>query len=167
MLKSKLFTIITIGLALSFTGVQAQCYIKSSDQGDGNITYYIDPELVAQTDDMGVAFSVQMIANGYYLAMTVQFADKAVPLEEKVALELKNGYIIELDMYTIQVGSANGVELVAAVYFLYDEQIDYLKKSELKSIKFNTQKGKKIEMEVSSSADVLVWQLKCFGDSNR
>ena len=70
--------------------VFAQCYIKSTDQSEGHITYYLDPELVAQSDKMGIALSVQMVGNSYYLATTYQFATNAQPVEERIALSLKS-----------------------------------------------------------------------------
>ena len=152
---------------LVFTGLSAttfgQCYIKSTDQSEGHITYYLDPELVAQTSEMGIAMSVQMVGNQYYLAITYQFAKLAEPLEEKVAIELQNGYILELDMYTMQVANAGGVELTLAVFNLETDQMDYFTKSYLKSVRFNTQPGLKHNVTVSVNHNVLVRQLKCFG----
>ena len=128
--------IILTSVSLSF----GQCYIKSTDQSDGHITYYLDPELVSQTAEIGIALSVQMVGDNYYLAITYQFAKQAVPLEEKVALELQNGYTLELEMYTMQVANAQGVELTLAVFYLLPEQIDFFTKSKLSKIKFNTQR---------------------------
>ena len=140
-----------------------QCYIKSTDANSDHITYYIDPELVAQTAEMGIAFSVQMIGENYYLAITYQFADKAVPLEEKVGIELKNGYTLELEMYTMQVANASGVELTLAVFNLRPEHMEYFTKSELEAVHFSTMEGKKNKLSVTTNNGMLMRQLKCFG----
>ena len=142
---------------------EAQCYIKSTDQSSGHITYYLDPELIAQTDQFGMAMSVQMVGNKYYLTATYQFAGVAQPVEEKIALNLKNGYTIELDMYTMEVGTAAGVELCMAVFYLNADQMKFLKGSNLHSVDFRTQDGEQHKLPVSSNPDVLVRQLKCFG----
>ena len=161
-MKNRVFFLLLSFMAIS-TWSYSQCYIKSTDQSEGYITYYLDPELVAQTQDMGIAMSVQMVGNKYYLAITYQFAKLAEPLEEKVAIELQNGYILELEMYTMQVANAGGVELTLAVFNLESDQIDYFTKSFLKSVRFNTQTGVKNNMAVSLNHNVLVRQLKCFG----
>ena len=141
----------------------SQCYIKSTNQDQANITYYLDPELVAQTDEIGAAMSVQMIGGNYYLALTYQFAGKAIPVEEKVSLELLSGYTIELDMYTMQGGNAGGVELTLAVFNLGELEISYLRSSKLKTVHFRTQSGVKYALQVTSNPEVLMRQLKCFG----
>lgn len=163
MKKSSLIAILFI-ICLQKASI-AQCYIKSTDQSGGNITYYIDPELVAQTESIGIAISVQMVGGGYYLAVMYQFADKAEPLEEKVAIELKNGYTLELDMYTMQGGDAGGVAITAAVFNMTDEQINFFTKSELNAIHFRTQSGIKHDIMVTSNHKMLIRQLKCFGKS--
>ena len=142
-------------------GSKAQCYIKSNDEG-GYITYYMEPELVAQTSEFGMALSVQMISDKYYLAVTYQFGGASQPVEEKIALNLKNGYSLELDMYTMEVGSAGNVELCMAVFHLEETQMNYFTKSPLSTVKFKTQDGKSHTLTVTSSNDVLVRQLKCF-----
>ena len=146
-------------ISLSF----GQCNIKSTDQSDGHITYYLDPELVAQTSDMGIAFSVQMVEDNYYLAITFQFAKLAVPLEEKVAIELQNGYTLELEMYTMQVANASGVELTLAVYNLFPDQIDFFTKSKLKAIHFKSLTAKQFDLNITSNHEVFMRHLKCFG----
>ena len=148
-------------LLLSFTAM-SQCYIKSTDQSEGHITYYLDPELVSQTNEMGAALSVQMVANKYYLAVTYQFVKQAQPVEEKIALALKNGYTLELDMYTMEVGNAGGIELCMAVFFLENEQMNYFKNSALSEIVMRTQDGIKHNLPVTTNNDVLIRQLKCF-----
>ena len=155
--------VIVLSMLVASLSVSAQCFIKSTDQSSGHITYYLDPELVAQTDQFGAAFSVQMVGSKYYLAITYQFANKAVPLEEKVGIELKNGYILELEMYTMQVGSAGGVELTMAVYNMEDDQINYFSASELSKVHFRDQNGQKFELPVTSNPSMLIRQLKCFG----
>lgn len=145
------------------SAAMAQCNIKSTDRDAAHVTYYMDPELVAQTAEMGLAFSIQMVGNNYYLAATYQFAREAVPTEEKIAIELKNGYTIELDMYTMQGGNAAGVELTLAVFNLMPEQMKYLTGSELKAVHFRTRSGEKHSLVVTSNSNVLVRQLKCFG----
>jgi hypothetical protein len=147
----------TLSLNLS-----AQCFIKSTEQNQGYVTYYMDPELIAQTDEFGIALSVQMVGDKNYLALTYQFAKTAQPVEEKVGLELTSGYIIELGMYTMEVGSAGGVELCMAVFFIEEEQMPYLKGSNLKLVHFRTQDNVAHEMVVSSNADALKRQLMCF-----
>ena len=163
--KGNILRIIVFSILLSGLNLSAfsQCYIKSTDQNEGYVTYYLDPELVAQTQEIGIAMSVQMIGSTYYLAITYQFARQAMPLEEKVALELKNGYILELDMYTMQGANAAGVELTLAVFNLEPEQIKYFTGSELKSVRFKTQTGKSFEIPVTSNHNVLIRQLRCFG----
>ena len=162
MIKNKtLFTFICFLFAFTFSF--GQCYIKSTDQSDGYVTYYLDPELVAQTQEMGVALSVQMVGDQYYLAVTYQFAKMALPMEEKIALELKSGYTLELDMYTMQGTNAAGVELTLAVFFLQSEQMTYFTSSNLKAIQFKTQTGKSFNLPVTENANILVRQLKCFG----
>lgn len=163
MKKSSLIVILFVLLIQNVS--VAQCYIKSTDQSGGNVTYYIDPELVAQTESIGIAISVQMVGGSYYLAVMYQFVDKAQPLEEKVAIELQNGYTLELDMYTMQGGDAGGVAITAAVFNMNDEQIDFFTKSELKAIHFKTQAGVKHDVMVTSNNKMLIRQLKCFGKS--
>lgn len=158
--NSLLLIIVLIGLTVN---VSAQCYIKSTDQSAGHVTYYLDPELVAQTQDMGIALSVQMVGNNYYLAVTYQFASTAVPLEEKVAIELKNGYTLELEMYTMQVANASGVELTLAVFNMTDDQMKYFTQSDLAAIHFRTQKGVEKNVPVTNNPAMLRRQLKCFG----
>ena len=86
MRRSRVFSsIILLGIILISATASGQCFIKSTDQSQGHITYYLDPELVAQTEEMGAAVSVQMVGNKYYLAVTYQFAKRAQPVEEKVA----------------------------------------------------------------------------------
>jgi hypothetical protein len=162
MIKNSAVIVLVIMLA-SVSLSYGQCYIKSTDQTDGHITYYLDPELVSQTSDMGIALSVQRVGENYYLAITFQFAKQAVPLEEKVALDLENGYSLELEMYTMQVANASGVELTMAVYYLLPEQIEFFTKSKLSAIKFNSQSGQSYNFPITSSNEVLVRQLKCFG----
>ena len=154
--------ILLIGLMLISFGSMSQCYIKSTNQSQGHVTYYLDPELVSQSDEMGTALSVQMVANKYYLAVTYQFANQEQPVEEKIALSLQNGYTLELDMYTMEVGSAGGVELCMAVFFLESEQMNYFKNSMLAEIVMRTQDGVKHTLPVTSNKDVLIRQLKCF-----
>ncbi len=152
-------------IILMFHGVEsnAQCFIKSTDQSQGYVTHYLDPELVAQTDKMGVALSVQSVGEKYYLTLTYQFIDRAQPMEEKVGLALTSGYTLELSMYTMEVGSANGVELCMAVYFLEDEHYPYFRSSDLKTIHVRTQDNVKYDLPVSTNSDALKRQLKCFG----
>lgn len=163
MKKSSIFFILFILSLNNYS--RAQCYIKSTAQDGGNVTYYLDPELIAQTESIGIAMSVQMVGGSYYLAVMYQFADKAQPLEEKVAIELQNGFTLELDMYTMQGGDAGGVSITAAVFNMNDEQINYFTKSELKAIHFRTQAGEKHDVMVTSNHKMLVRQLKCFGKS--
>jgi len=160
-MKSYIFVLVVV-LILSLN-LKAQCFIKSTEQGQGYVTYYMDPELIAQSDEFGIALSVQMIANKLYLALTYQFGDKAQPVEEKVGLELLNGYTLELSMYTMEVGSVGGVELCMAVFFIDDEQIPYFKNSNLKNVHFRTLDNTKHELKVSSNADALKRHLICFG----
>jgi len=122
----------------------------------------MDPELIAQNNEFGIALSVQMVGDKHYLALTYQFANKAQPVEEKVGLELVNGYTLELSMYTMEVGNAGGVELCMAVFFIDQEHIPYFKGSNIKKVHFRTQDDIKHEMIVSSNADALKRQLSCF-----
>lgn len=161
MIRTSILTLLLI--TFSFVA-GAQCMIKQNDSNSGYITYYIDPELVAQTNDMGIAMSVQMVGDKHYLAITYQFAGKAEPVEEKVAITLKSGYTIELDMYTMEVANAAGVELCMAVFHLEETQVKYLKSSPMVSLDFSLQKSQvKKHIEVSENANVLIRQLKCFG----
>ena len=143
--------------------LQAQCNIQSNEQGEGYTTYYLNPELIAQDNEFGIAMSVQSVADKYYLALTYRFARQAKPLEEKVAIELMNGYTLELEMYTMQVGNAGGVELCMAVYNIESEVIPYFKSSELKAVKFNTLEGSDHRLPVNENAGALKRQLRCFG----
>lgn len=147
----------------TFQSASAQCYIKSTDQSAGYITYYLDAEIVAENKDVGIALSVQMIGNNYYLALTYRFINKAVPLEEKVGLELANGYTLELDMYTMQVGNAGGVELTMAVYNINPDLFNYFTSSDLKAIHSKTQTGTSLDVPVTNNQNALKRQLKCFG----
>ncbi|MEQ8324135.1 MAG: hypothetical protein RIC15_08750 [Vicingaceae bacterium] len=140
----------------------SQCNIKSTEQGEGYTTYYMDPELVAQNEDFGIALSVQSVDDKYYLALTFRFAGTAQPLEEKVAMELVNGYTLEMGMYTMEVGSAQGIELCMAVFFIEDEVIPYFKTSDLKAIRFKTQDTKSHVVKVNANPSALKRQLKCF-----
>lgn len=159
MKSSLVILVITLIFNLNLS---AQCFIKSTEQGQGYVTYYMDPELIAQSNEFGIALSVQMVGDKHYLALTYQFAKKAQPVEEKVGLELLNGYTLELSMYTMEVGSAGGVELCMAVFFIEEEQIPYFKASNLKMVHFRTQDNAKHELTVSSNADALKRQLICF-----
>ena len=144
-------------------GAFGQCYIKSTDQSAGYITYYLDAEIVAESDDVGIALSVQMVGNNYYLALTYRFIKNAVPLEEKVGLELESGYTFELDMYTMQVGNAAGVELTMAVYNLNPDLFNYFTSSDIKAIHSKTQTGTSLDVPVTKNQNALKRQLKCFG----
>ena len=147
------------GLSTTF----GQCYIKSTDQSAGYITYYLDSETIAENSDAGITLSVQMVGNNYYLALSYRFINKAEPLEEKVALELQNGYTLELDMYTMQVGNSNGMELVLAVYNLNPDLFNYFTSSDLKAVRFKTQTGTSFDVPVTKNHNALKRQLKCFG----
>ncbi|HAW52113.1 MAG TPA: hypothetical protein DCX54_07280 [Flavobacteriales bacterium] len=160
--SKRTFAIVFAVLMMLSLNVSAQCFIKSTEQDQGYVTYYMDPELIAQNNEFGIALSVQMVGDKHYLALTYQFAKTAQPVEEKVGLELASGYIIELGMYTMEVGSAGGVELCMAVFFIDDVQIPFLKGSNLKKVIFRTQDNIKHEMMVSSNADALKRQLICF-----
>ncbi len=155
--------ILFLSLVLMSNLTMAQCQVKSTTQGSDHTTYYIDPELVAQTSDMGVAISVQMIESNYYLAITYQFASRAVPLEEKVGIELANGYILELEMYTMQGMNAQGVELILAVFNMTEDHMKFFTKSDLAAIHFSPQGGQKKKLPVTSNKDALKRQLICFG----
>ena len=159
--KKPFVTILLVMMMLSLN-LSAQCFIKSTEQNEGYVTYYMDPELIAQSNEFGIALSLQMVGEEHYLALTYQFAKTAQPVEEKVALEMVSGYIIELEMYTMEVGSAGGVELCMAVFFIEEEQIPFLKGSNLKMVHFRTQDNIKHDMIVSSNPDALKRQLICF-----
>ena len=156
-----------IVLLISFISLSSsafgQCYIKSTDKDAGYITYYLDAEIVAENSDVSIASSVQMVGNNYYLALTYRFFKKAVPLEEKVGIELQSGYTLELDMYTMQVGNASGVELTMAVYNLNPELFKYFTSSDLKAIHSKTQTGTSLDVPVTNNQNSLKRQLKCFG----
>ena len=141
----------------------AQCNIKSADNNSAHITYYMDSELLTKSTDIGLALSVQMVGNNNYLALTYKFPYKPEQLEEKVALVLVNGYTIELEMYTMQGGSAGGVLMTMAVYNLYPELYDHLTGSDLKEVRVVTQDGRTIAIPVTVNANSLRRQLKCFG----
>jgi hypothetical protein len=66
-------------------------------------------------------------------------------------------------MYTMQGAVAAGLELTLAVFNLEAEPMNYFTKSELKAIQFKTQTGKSYDIPVTSNANVLIRQLKCFG----
>lgn len=139
----------------------AQCNIQMSQGGQG-VTYYMEPELVAQSPAVGVGFSVQTFNDAYYLAVTYQFVESAQPTEEKIAITLRNGSIYELDMYTMEVASQGGIHICAAVFFLPDELHEPLKSKEMAFVKFRTADEVVYHLPVSSNADVLVRHLKCF-----
>lgn len=152
-------------IMIAFLTGNAQCLIKQNEKQSGYITYYLDPELVAQTESMGIAMSVQMVAEKYFLSVTYQFAkSKAEPVEEKLAVNLKNGYSLELEMYSMDVVNAAGVELCIGIFKLEDAQIKYFKESPLVSIDFRLKSSdKKIQIPITESNNILIRHLKCFG----
>lgn len=149
-------------LSVSFS-LQAQCNMQSTEQGEGNVTYYLNPELIADDSQFGIALSVQSVSDKYYLALTYKFSGMAQALEEKVSIELTSGYTLDLDMYTMEVGNAGGIELCMAVYNLESEVIPYFRASDMKTIHFKSQDGKAYDIPVNHNADALKRQLRCFG----
>lgn len=142
----------------------AQCNVKIINRPDGTTVRYLNPNMVGTGTSFEVGLSVSNNGNSYFINTTVRYFSTPKKQIGSLKIQLQNNSALVLKLYDSQIATTNGNNVSLGVYSTTQQDIQFLRNSQLVRIVFTESDGTNQIVTASKNSSILMDQINCLNN---